>query len=295
MIRGFYSENGDPSMNGLYGMVPYYSTAVNYVERVEILKGPSVLLNGMPPAGAVGGSINLVTKQAPDFPITQLTTTYASKEHFGTLVDLARRFGDRKEFGVRFNGGYRNGKTAFDNQTDEFGNAVLNLDYRSERVRVSADVGYQSDDLRVPQRFIGISPFRAHCRSAAPAGRVRPTAYRHGRTGSRRDKFAMVQGEVDIAEKITAYGALGWHRTDINFSYPSPTLNNFGGLGTWQARPFAGLQHGWETRAGQAGVRADVDTGPVNHLLNVNYSVVDRAELRRLLCQRRPWNCLESL
>ena len=78
-IRGFYSENGDASMNGLYGMVPYYSTAVNYVERVEILKGPSVLLSGMPPAGAVGGSINLVTKQAPDIPITQLTTTYQSK------------------------------------------------------------------------------------------------------------------------------------------------------------------------------------------------------------------------
>ena len=84
-IRGFYSENGDASMNGLYGIVPYYSTAVNYVERVEILKGPSVLLSGMPPAGAVGGSINLVTKQAPDIPITQLTTTYQSKAHFGTL------------------------------------------------------------------------------------------------------------------------------------------------------------------------------------------------------------------
>ena len=58
-IRGFYYENGDLSLNGLYGMAPYYSTAANFVERVEVLKGPSALLNGMPPAGAVGGSINL--------------------------------------------------------------------------------------------------------------------------------------------------------------------------------------------------------------------------------------------
>jgi iron complex outermembrane receptor protein len=270
-IRGFYSENGDASMNGLYGMVPYYSTAVNYVERVEILKGPSVLLSGMPPAGAVGGSINLVTKQAPDFPITQLTTTYQSKAHFGTLVDLARRFGDNKEWGVRFNGGYRNGKTAFDNQTDEFGNAVLNLDYRGERVRVSADMGYQSDDLSVPQRFITIQPTLAFVPPPPPAGSTYGMpSWSYFRPKS---KFAMVQGEVDITDKITAYGALGWHHTGIDFFYVSPTVNNVNG--NWHARPFQGRST-WETRAGQAGVRADVDTGPVNHLLNVNLSEVSR-------------------
>ena len=55
----------------------------NFLERVEVLKGPSALLNGMPPAGAIGGSINLITKQAPDVPITQLTATYQSKAQFG--------------------------------------------------------------------------------------------------------------------------------------------------------------------------------------------------------------------
>ena len=272
-IRGFYSENGDASMNGLYGMVPYYSTAVNYVERVEILKGPSVLLSGMPPAGAVGGSINLVTKQAPDIPITQLTTTYQSKEHFGTLVDLARRFGDRKEFGVRFNGGYRNGKTAFDNQTDEFGNAVLNLDYRGERVRVSADLGYQSDDLSVPQRFIFINPALTAMPPPPPAG----STYGIGSWSywKPKSKFAMAQGEVDITDNITAYGALGWAHTGNDFLYPTVGVDNFGGLGGWQGRAFMGRTT-FETRAGQAGVRADVNTGPVNHLLNVNLSKVDR-------------------
>lgn len=271
-IRGFYSENGDASMNGLYGMVPYYSTAVNYVERVEILKGPSALLSGMPPAGAIGGSINLVTKQAPDFPITQLTTTYMSKAHFGTLVDLARRFGERKEFGVRFNGGYRNGKTAFDHQTDEFGNAVLNLDYRGERVRVSADMGYQSDNLSVPQRFINLpAAFLTSVPPPPPAGST------YGQPSwsywKPKDNFAMVQGEVDITDNITAYGALGWHHSSIDFRYVSPTVINVNG--NWRALPFLGRST-FETRAGQAGVRANVDTGPVNHALNVNFSQVSR-------------------
>jgi iron complex outermembrane receptor protein len=270
-IRGFYSENGDASMNGLYGMVPYYSTAVNYVDRVEILKGPSALLNGMPPAGAIGGSINLVTKQAPDDPITQLTTTYQSKAHIGALVDIARRFGDNKEWGVRFNGGYRNGKTAFDNQSDEFGNAVLNLDYRGERVRVSADMGYQSDDLQVPQRFLTIPAALGSVPPPPPAGST------YGMPSwsywKPKDKFAMVQGEVDIASNITAYGAFGWHHSGIDFFYVSPTVTNVNG--NWQARPFLGRST-FETRVGQAGVRAAVDTGPVNHLLNVNLSEVNR-------------------
>jgi iron complex outermembrane recepter protein len=271
-IRGFYYENSDISLNGLYGLAPYYSTAANFVERVEILKGPSVLLSGMPPAGAVGGSINLVTKQAPDFPITQLTTTYQSKAHFGTLVDLARRFGDHKEFGVRFNGGYRNGKTAFDGQTDEFGNAVLNLDYRGERVRVSADLGYQADNLSVPQRFINLpSAFLAFVPPPPKAGST------YGQPSwsywKPKDKFAMVQGEVDLTDNITAYGALGWHDSTIDFRYLSPTVINVNG--NWRALPFLGSST-FETRAGQAGVRADVDTGPVNHLLNVNFSEVSR-------------------
>jgi iron complex outermembrane receptor protein len=184
---------------------------------------------------------------------------------------VARRFGDRKEFGVRFNGGYRNGKTAFDNQTDEFGNAVLNLDYRGERVRVSADMGYQSDNLSVPQRFITIAPNLAFVPPPPPAGSTYGMpSWSYWNTKS---KFAMVQGEVDIADNITAYGALGWHHTGVDFFYVSPTVTNVNG--DWRARPFQGRST-WETRAGQAGVRADVNTGPVNHLLNVNFSEVSR-------------------
>jgi iron complex outermembrane recepter protein len=270
-IRGFYSDSGDMALNGLYGIPPYYSTAVNFIERVEVLKGPSALLNGMPPAGAVGGSINLITKQAPDFPITQVTTTYQSKAQFGAVVDVARRYGERNEFGVRFNGGYRGGDTAFKNQTDDFGNAVLNMDYRGERVRFSADVGYQADYLSVPQRFVSIAPGIVVPRPPSPGSTYGMPSWSTWRP---KDTFAMVQGEVDILDQVTAYASLGWHRSDIDFRYPSPTVLSTAGM--WQAAPFAGISR-FDTTAGQAGVRASVDTGPVNHVLNVNYSAVDRA------------------
>ena len=229
------------ALNGLYGIAPYYSTATNFLERVEVLKGPSALLNGMPPAGAIGGSINLITKQAPDFPITQLTTTYQSRSQIGTQVDVARRFGERKEFGVRFNGGYRNGHTDYDNQTDEFGNAVLNMDYRGEHVRFSVDLGYQADNLSVPLRFLSIAsstPFSVP--PPPPAGSnygMPPWSF-----WKPKDKFAMVQGEVDITDFITAYGALGWHHSAIDFRiYLADRHQHRRGLGNWQAFPFGGV------------------------------------------------------
>ena len=235
-IRGFFYSNSDIALNGLYGLAPYYSVAPNFAERVEVLKGPGALLNGMPPAGAVGGSINLITKQAPDFPITQLTTTYQSKSMFGAQVDVARRFGEFKEFGVRFNGGYSNGRTPIDGQKDEFGNAALNLDYRGERLRVSADIGYQSDDLTSPVAICRDSPTRPFPRRRRP-DRTTDVPWSYWRPT---DKFAMIQGEFDITDNVTAYAAYGWHDSHIDFLYPSPSVTN-GRNGNWQARAIKGV------------------------------------------------------
>src|SRR5690606_13852279 len=81
-IRGFSTghSSGFGSLNGLAGMSPLRSPDMNYIERVEVLRGPSALLYGMAASGAggVGGSYNLVTKQAGDEPLTELTTGYTS-------------------------------------------------------------------------------------------------------------------------------------------------------------------------------------------------------------------------
>ena len=184
-IRGFYYDSGDLALNGLYGIAPDYSDGARISRTVEVLKGPSALLNGMPPAGAIGGSINLITKQAPDFD------DHAADDDLS--VEVA--FRDRSSMSRAASASTRNSASASTaataaatprstNQTDEFGNAVLNMDYRGERVRFSADIGYQADDLSVPQRFVSIAPTRR----SAPPSPGRPTACRHGRPGSRRTR-----------------------------------------------------------------------------------------------------------
>jgi iron complex outermembrane receptor protein len=291
-IRGFYYDSGDYGLNGLYGIAPYYSTGANFVERVEVLKGPSALLNGMTTGGtgvasggAVGGSVNLITKHAPDIDITQLTGTYVSRSQFGQITDVSRRYGEHKEWGIRLNSTYSNGGTPWNRQTDEFGNVVLGLDYRGENARMAVDVGYQADNLNPPLRFFTLStnppttiippPPKAGTNFQVPWAYYAPT-----------DFFSTVRGEVDVTDWVTAYAAFGYHDSNINYAYPSPNISNAapGAIssppGTFQlgglwSRPFTGAER-FETLAGEVGVRATVDTGPVNHAVNVNYSINDR-------------------
>lgn len=264
-IRGFYYGVGQTSLNGLYGIAPYYSVAANFVDRVEVLKGPSALLGGMPPGGAVGGSMNLVTKKAPDYDITQLTTTYASKSQFGTLVDIARRYGEQKEWGIRFNGNYRNGDTAFDRQSEEFGNAVLGLDYRGERIRASVDAGYQAQNLSPAMRFLSVDTGLPVPR-APDAGTNFVVPWAHWRP---RDTFVAGRAEVDVTDWATVYGAVGYRESTLDFISVAPTIVN--AAGDYGSRPLIGFSS-FETTSAETGIRANVDTGPVNHALSVNYS-----------------------
>ncbi|ANW03881.1 TonB-dependent receptor [Bradyrhizobium icense] len=277
-IRGFYYDSGDYAMNGLYGMAPAYSTSANYLDRVEVLKGPGVMLGGMPPAGAIGGSINLVTKRAPDYDITQLTGVYISKSQFGAFIDVARRYGEHKEFGIRFNGGGRGGQTAIDRQTDELANAVLNMDYRGERARVSVDVGYQTENLSPPLRFLTFttSPPFASTIPVPPVPRPGTNYMPDWATWKPRDSFAMARAEVDMTDWLTMYAAGGYHRSENNYQYVSPRITNAGGVvGNWSNPALKGFDI-FDNYASEIGFRASGHTGPVHHLFTVNYSTFDR-------------------
>jgi iron complex outermembrane receptor protein len=79
-IRGFpinEGNNGEFAFEGLYGIAPSYRIFTDYVERIEVLKGPSAALSGIAPNGGVGGVINVVPKRAGE-DLTRLTASYGS-------------------------------------------------------------------------------------------------------------------------------------------------------------------------------------------------------------------------
>src|SRR5258708_22097287 len=82
----------------------------------SVLKGPAALLYGMSPNSGVGGVVNVVPKRALNKDLTRVTMDYASDSQVGEAIDLSRRFGSDRQFGIRFNGLHRQGGTPLDNQ-----------------------------------------------------------------------------------------------------------------------------------------------------------------------------------
>jgi iron complex outermembrane receptor protein len=288
-IRGFshtiFSGNG--GLNGLAGMAPLRTPDMDYMERVEVMRGPAALLNGMAASGqgGVGGSYNLVTKQATDEPITQLTGRYGSELQLGAHADVGRRFGAEKEFGVRANVAYREGDTAVEPVDAEVGLAAINLDYRGERVRLAADIARQTSDSS-PQTVqqlvvsgVGGAPAIAFVPEAPDAGTsLNPTWSKQPSTLT----LGMLRGEVDITDDVSAYAAIGKQVLDLSLIGPNqPRLIGTDGSYGWSNVEHTNLSY--EVFSIQGGMRAKATTGPVDHALSLN---VSRSEMETGEAQR---------
>src|SRR5690606_42015294 len=91
--------------------------------------------------------INLVTERAEDEPLTRVTASYVSQANVTAQLDVGRRFGENKEWGVRFNGVKRGGEATSRDGKQDLGMAALGVDYRGARLRWSADVIHIEDTL----------------------------------------------------------------------------------------------------------------------------------------------------
>lgn len=278
-FRGFPVQTylGSNSLNGLPGMAPLNYPSTDYIERVEVLRGPNALLKGTAMNGqaALGGTVDLVTKKAGDEPLTQLTTRYMSNSQFGAHLDVGRRFGTNKEFGIRFNGSLDGGNTPVDTQESKFRNAALNLDYRGDRVRVSGDFAHQSSRLTAPTSTLTINGVRGVLASLSkiPDTPSNDIAFSPSwAEGSHEVTLGMIQGEVDILENVTAYGAIGKQRYEgASTDDDLLLLDNAGSVGIRPAR----FRDSVDVLSLQGGVRATFDTGPVGHAVNFDMSRID--------------------
>lgn len=263
-IRGFNSSTTDTTFDGLAGMAPYYRTSPEMFSRIEVLKGPSALLNGMPPGGSVGGAINLVPKRADDEPLTRFTTTYMSDAQLGGHLDVGRRLGENQQFGVRFNGVYRDGEGAVDNQKPRVQMGALGLDWRGEQARLSADLYSADDHIDGPVRGINLAPGLAVPTPPDSDTLINPDwAF-----ANTRDKGAILRGEFDFTDEIMGYASVG--RSETNYTYngamSSLVLDDQGNYRT----SIGQLAFDVEKTSAEVGVRGHFQTGAVSHAISVN-------------------------
>lgn len=264
MIRGFSIQNS-VLFDGLYGIAPSRTLPVETAERVEVLKGPNALLNGMAPYDAAGGAINIVPKRASDEPLTRLTSTYLSRGVLGGHIDVSRRFGEDKQWGVRFNGVYRDGSTATRGQSVELGAATIGLDYRGDRLRASLDAGHQRLNNEAPQGAggFGIADGIDIPRPPSARGRLAQD-WEFAKT---RSDYFLAKAEYDLAPDWTLYGAAGG--SNNRFRYLSTDVIVADTQGNAQATVYY-----WPDfqnyRTVQGGLRGTLRTAGVKHQINLS-------------------------
>ncbi len=263
-IRGFPVYSDDITYNGLYGLVPRQYMATEFIERVEVFRGANTFLSGSgsggasPAGGGLGGLVNVVPKRAPNEPLNRLTVGAQTGGQGYVAADLARRFGEDQATGVRLNAARRDGGSGLDGEKQELSVLSIGLDWRSRNARLSADLGYQKNDLNATRP--SVTPgFGIPIVAAPDASRnfAQPWTYSNSK-----DIFGTLRGEFDINESLTAWGAVGIRTGDESNSLAEPRLTDT--LGNTSSYRFDNTRKE-KAKTAEVGLRAKFDTGGVGH------------------------------
>ena len=205
VIRGFALYGDDVGLNGLYGVAPRQLVAPELFESIQVLNGASAFLNGAAPGGSsLGGSVNLQLKRAGRDPLTRATLGYTGDAHFGASFDVARRFGENGEWGMRVNGAYRDGETAItdeDRRTQVLGAA---FDYDGGNFRAALDLAYQEVRVDSLRHKVTIGTDTIPAVPDADANYVQDYTY-----AEMRDLFGTLSLEYDVADNALLYAKAG--------------------------------------------------------------------------------------
>ncbi|MGX6646762.1 TonB-dependent receptor [Maricaulaceae bacterium MS644] len=265
VVRGFPVYSDDMTYNGVYGILPRQYVSAELIERVEVFRGANAFLNGAAPGGSgVGGAFNLVPKRAPQDDLNRLTLGYESTGHGYAALDMARRFGADDAFGARANAALRDGETAINDQDRSLGLVSLGTDYDGERVRFSADLGYQ--DHRIDQPRPQVTPG-----AGVPAVPEPETNYAQPWTFTDEEQlFGVVRAEMDVTDTVSGWVAVGGRAGEEANVLANPTAALDG---TTSAYRFDNTREDTVISA-DAGLRADFATGAVDHRLIVSASAI---------------------
>ena len=270
-IRGFPVNEGNLGefgFDGVYGVAPNYRVFADYLERAEIIKGPTALLNGMSPNGGVGGSVNVVPKRAGATDVTQLGLEYGTSSQAGARVDLSRRFGEQREFGVRFNGSVRDGDTAVDKQSREADVGALSLDYTGNQLRATLDLVSQHERFDAPSRpvFFGNATAVPQIPSAPDAKLNVTNPWEWSKVD---DQSALLRAEYDVNDSVTVFADVGGARTEVDRLFGNPVLSNTAGDVTWTPARF---KFDIDRATADVGTRLSLRTGSVDHAISLQAS-----------------------
>ena len=269
-VRGFKSQHQDVQLNGLYGIAPRFYGGTESLERVDVLKGPAVLLSGIAPNGSLGGVVNYTTKRAGKEPLNRITMSYGDGGIFTQQIDIGRRTTDGKA-GVRVNVLNRNGDSSFDehNRTNSL---AIGADYQGERYRIGFDYGLVYNKVEDQQYQVTVGKNDAVGSALRTAWGSMPRVShdtKFGAYGGYRtlhEHYGMVSGEYDFSKNWMGFLKFGMRTTKMESIDNNFLVNRADGR--------TGVTYNYKNQLNKAdsiefGVRGKVQTGALKHELTL--------------------------
>lgn len=278
-LRGLDVTAMDIATNGLYGIAPANSVPIEMFERVEVMRGPNVLLSGMPPLASVAGSVNMVTKRALAQPIAELTTTYVSDSYLQLHADMGKRFGVEQRLGLRFNGVYGSGDMGAKGESQKRRVGALGLDYLGDKTRFSLDL-YNSI-TKIDGGSPGMFSFLGNAAIPgvgqllpSPSGDVNMFRGTHGQYDN---SGLLARAEVDFSQSWQGYFAVGASEAQgkgLLFG----TRAIVTGLDGSTRGAIYNVHTESERRTAEAGVIGKFATAGVQHRLQLSFNILKHKE-----------------
>lgn len=276
-IRGIPFNTHDQLLDGIPGMMCMGIVPMNWVERIDFIAGPNVVLSSMGNNQTVSGTINLVPKIAKDTPNFDLTETCSTHRLFTHAADIGQRFGTDNRYGIRVNAEHYNGTTSFSGETLKGNDFYVHLDQRTKHSQTSFLFGYDEVVNRGMPEVLNLKKNWGNGVTHIPSAKdvVENLQPSWSDLSHSRRVFTLSHTQV-LNDALSVYIKGGYQ----NLHWPGywdskPVLLNDAGDYNYGSGATSGFSSdegsGWSRRAFTGGVNWTFKTGSVDHKVNAGY------------------------
>lgn len=279
-IRGVRFNTHDMMMDGVPGMMAMGIIPMNWVERIDLVTGPNLVVAGTGVNQSVSGFVNFVPKTAKDKPNFDISETYSSKRLFTHAIDWGHRFGDDNRWGIRINAEQYNGHTSFDHETLKGKDLYLHVDQKTKSSNSSLVIGYDHVTNHGMPEVLNVKNNWGKGVSGLPSAKdVIENFMPSWSDLSHQRQVYTLSHEQKINEHLMAYIRAGYeHLTWPGYWDQKPVLLNDAGDYNFGKYGFGGDQDSkWSRRSLSTGLVFTGKTGSVEHKVNAGYEFLSNA------------------
>lgn len=228
-----YSINNVPSMFSQFMTIP-----THVMESIDITSGPNTVLNGATncqngannDGSGAAGRLNATTKKATDKDINRYIQKFSGRGTWTEGLEVGRRFGEKKEWGVLVNARQDKGKLAMKGGRIEDKSVYVNVDRRGDHAKTNLFGGYFDKNVEGAQRWMN-GQFITGSMPSAP--NLKDSISYDGQFKNVYGYVMTLNHEQKLSDKWSAYANMGFgynkqHYNDFNAA--TVYFNNDGSL-----------------------------------------------------------------